>query len=777
MRSLTLCAIAALYLYGLGSHACHAADLLSPDQAVAAAPSEPSGDSEPAKQAADSPFTGAPRASKSEASRGPTGRAGRLTPVEAALQRLVTLQAVESPLEEVTNYLSASAKVEIQIDHRALEDAGVTADEPVTIDLRKMRLKSVLNHLVRGLDLAWHVEGQVINIATPEEHESSLTTRVYAAEELLRQDDADLLTQLVTQSLEPSSWEEVGGPASIVHFQDLLIVNQTWETHQQLRCFLQALVAARDAAATHAQQAPPKTFFRAADAEGEDVGRALSQEVVLDFIETPLSDVVQFLQDTTKTPIVIDARALGDYGLDADEVPITRHIKDISLRSGLSIVLRELDLTFMVRDDAIVITTPEASESRLETRVYPVLDLVRLRRDVLPPDESLLDDYDSLTELITATVRPDTWEDVGGPSSVGAGFGCLVISQTDEAFEEIDELLHRYRGLLAEYRKNPRFFPDEPTPLAREADAGAYRALQLEIGMTAFADTPLADAAAWLSEQTKTPIVIDVRALEDVGIGSDTPISATLGGQTLADVLTRILEPLDLTWLVRDEVVLITTPEECECALVTKAYGVRDLIRSEDDLEDRAAGRLDALVDMMTRTVEPTTWDMVGGPGAASGMAHHGVLFVSQTQQTHLLIQSLFAQIRAKRDEVKAADPTDTSTEAEQDVPRNRKGERLFLKVYRLSPVPSDPVTPAEVVEVVQELVAPGCWDAEDNYYLRPVGGSLIMRHTKATHAKLRELLAELDLLPVSSSGGGLFGGPSSGNGGFPSVNGGGIFQ
>jgi len=58
-------------------------------------------------------------------------------------------------------------------------------------------------------------------------------------------------------------------------------------------------------------------------------------------------------------------------------------------------------------------------------------------------------DFDTLIELITATIAPTTWDVVGGPGSI-AGFDTnlsLVVSQTQEVHEEIVDLLEQLRRL------------------------------------------------------------------------------------------------------------------------------------------------------------------------------------------------------------------------------------------------------------------------------------------------------------------------------------------
>lgn len=58
-------------------------------------------------------------------------------------------------------------------------------------------------------------------------------------------------------------------------------------------------------------------------------------------------------------------------------------------------------------------------------------------------------DFDSLVDLITTTVHPTTWAEVGGPSSIERFEGnlSLVISTTQEVHEDIAELLDQLRRL------------------------------------------------------------------------------------------------------------------------------------------------------------------------------------------------------------------------------------------------------------------------------------------------------------------------------------------
>ena len=105
------------------------------------------------------------------------------------------------------------------------------------------------------------------------------------------------------------------------------------------------------------------------------ITEALKSPTEVEVIEMPLGDVMDFLKDRHDIEIQLDTKSLDDVGISSDE-PITKELKGISLRSALRLILRDLELTYMIQDEVLLITTPESAETHLSTRVYPVADLV-----------------------------------------------------------------------------------------------------------------------------------------------------------------------------------------------------------------------------------------------------------------------------------------------------------------------------------------------------------------------------------------------------------------
>lgn len=123
--------------------------------------------------------------------------------------------------------------------------------------------------------------------------------------------------------------------------------------------------------------------YKAVDLAGQDgaeqrINRALSDplnSLGLEFQGAPLSEVVSFLREEYNIEVQLDLQALDDLGLSPDD-PIDVNLRNISLRSALRIMLRQLDLTYVISDEVLLITSEEEALTRLQVKVYPVADLV-----------------------------------------------------------------------------------------------------------------------------------------------------------------------------------------------------------------------------------------------------------------------------------------------------------------------------------------------------------------------------------------------------------------
>jgi hypothetical protein len=167
----------------------------------------------------------------------------------------------------------------------------------------------------------------------------------------------------------------------------------------------------------------------------------------LDFTQVPLEEVVNLLQEEYGIPIQVDAAALEATGLDTTE-EVTVNLHNISVRSALELMLKQLQLTYIIENEVLMITTPEEAESQLVTCVYDVRDLVRKADSASGTSNPA--DFKPLIDTITSCISRNTWRDNGGGDADIRPLqpGLIVISQTRAVHDDIRSLLATMRELL-----------------------------------------------------------------------------------------------------------------------------------------------------------------------------------------------------------------------------------------------------------------------------------------------------------------------------------------
>ncbi len=105
---------------------------------------------------------------------------------------------------------------------------------------------------------------------------------------------------------------------------------------------------------------------------------ALDEKTELDFAETPLKDVMDYIKERHHIEVQFDQNALKNANppIDPSQTLITRSLKGVTLRSALKLILSEYNLTYVVKDEVLKITSKDEADKVLVTKVYPVGDLV-----------------------------------------------------------------------------------------------------------------------------------------------------------------------------------------------------------------------------------------------------------------------------------------------------------------------------------------------------------------------------------------------------------------
>jgi hypothetical protein len=225
--------------------------------------------------------------------------------------------------------------------------------------------------------------------------------------------------------------------------------------------------------AAQAQQvqkpAPPKAEKTAPEQDANAQTQAkLETHTSAEFIESPLTDVLDYLADVAKVQVYVDHPPLHGKGIDAATAPVTMHLKDVPAEMVLRLALRQQGLAYMLDHGVAIVTTPEEVEKNRDIRVYCIRDLIQqpgMAEATMGPgsDAVVRSHITALIELITSTVDPTSWEEVGGSASIRQYRGALVIAQTYQGQRKVEKLLQGLRDALAE-QPAPAGGPEPATP-------------------------------------------------------------------------------------------------------------------------------------------------------------------------------------------------------------------------------------------------------------------------------------------------------------------------
>jgi hypothetical protein len=470
----------------------------------------------------------------------------------------------------------------------------------------------------------------------------------------------------------------------------------------------------------------------------ERIQAALDSRQPFECKDLPITELPALLQKQYKIPVILDALRIEETG--KKETTLTLTTKTASLRSCLALLLRPHELDYTIANEALVITTRESVWTNLRTELLYVGDLTaapKRRPGELLFDEGSGHDEKSLSELITTTIQPPSWDVAGGPGTAHVADDLLVVTHTAETIGNVKKLL----AALREAKRQGT--PVEPgkTYIALDNGGADLLAALDRTAKLSVVEASLDEVVKKLSSASGVPFVLNMVRLEEAGKSPDQVFSVDLTDMSLRSVLRHTLGPHDLAFFVRDDHITITTREELNETLDVRIYPVRDLMAP--DRTGAEPSSYVRLMELVFRTIKPSSWDAAGGSGNLRGFDPAGVLVVTQTQEVHEQVAGLLAQLRNLRKndalEKKAGDT-------------NASSSQMTVRVHSNN-------LPAEVAEIVRELIEPDSWKREPQAYIRELPGRLVVRHRPAVHRQIAVLLEKL-AAPEGSGGSGGGGAP-----------------
>jgi hypothetical protein len=222
--------------------------------------------------------------------RGPP-KAPRPKPTLAAVLVCPTqFDFIETPLQDVVDYLKDLHHIEIQLDQKALAAAGVSTDMPITVSLRGVALRSALRLVTRDLGLTYLVGDGYLLITTP------------AAVQ---------------------GWAETPSPP-------------------------------------RPDDTKPTPAMTAHETR---IQEAMKSPTNVEFIETPLGDVLEYLQDYHEIKIHADRAARATFETSTGKMKdatkpqlVTSQLKGVTLGAALPLIIKDFGLTYSVTDEVLLIT-------------------------------------------------------------------------------------------------------------------------------------------------------------------------------------------------------------------------------------------------------------------------------------------------------------------------------------------------------------------------------------------------------------------------------------
>lgn len=163
-----------------------------------------------------------------------------------------------------------------------------------------------------------------------------------------------VLPTFLTQPIEISRGAEEGGGDKLSVDCSMLLIGQN-----RLNVYWNTDVTSLDAHFADTFSNGNGTSDLRSAAEGR-IYQALSEREEVSFKQLPLSSAVKYFREHYNIPIVIDARSLKSEGISIEE-PITLELPEVSFRSALNIMLEQLGLTYVVRNEVMMITTKAAA--------------------------------------------------------------------------------------------------------------------------------------------------------------------------------------------------------------------------------------------------------------------------------------------------------------------------------------------------------------------------------------------------------------------------------
>ena len=339
--------------------------------------------------------------------------------IQKALATRVTVDFKNSSLREVVAWLKKEQKLTVLLDKKAISRKGILLGESFVDRANNEPLYLMLNRL-RSLGLAWYMKDDILHITTTEIASKRTFTKSYKVGDLL-DSGVDASSFLIALSYviegerddDPAEW-----------LGDVLFVRQTDQFHRKVAGLMAAL-----------RKHGRRTFI-ADPPIHQKMKDKMTTIISVKFDETPLNQAIRVLADKSKIDIRLHQASLQKIRV-RDRQPVSLTLENRKLST---VLLSDLNLTLILRDGVIWVTSEGEAKRFLKTAMFDVRDLCQ--------DET---ESEALSEAIESQTTESSWSDEGDDDSGTIVFlkpGIMVVRQTENCLDQISNLLDIYRKAL-----------------------------------------------------------------------------------------------------------------------------------------------------------------------------------------------------------------------------------------------------------------------------------------------------------------------------------------
>ncbi|MFA4985400.1 MAG: hypothetical protein WC712_02335 [Candidatus Brocadiia bacterium] len=180
----------------------------------------------------------------------------------------------------------------------------------------------------------------------------------------------------------------------------------------------------------------------------------MERKVNVSFMETPISEVVRTLSGLIDVAIILDTASAE--GVTA---PITIDLPNMTFKTVLDWVLRQVGLQWTLMNEAIYIATPDRIQGDKSMQIYDVRDMIGSLTMFPGPNIDITDNepefqpptepdpeqqLEELVNTIRTKIEPTRWDEASGASIVGRE-GKLIVTNIPTVHKEIEQLLDSFR--------------------------------------------------------------------------------------------------------------------------------------------------------------------------------------------------------------------------------------------------------------------------------------------------------------------------------------------